>query len=168
MTAQSADLTEVRRRPPSWRRRDRWWGWFFVAPQTVGMIVFVLIPFALTFALSFAKWSGLGPIRWIGLENYADQLTDPVFLRSIVNTFIIALITVPVGLGASIVVATLLEKLKTRALYLVMFFAPVVTSSIAVAMIWQQMLRADGLISESLAAIFGITPRTGWATPGWP
>ena len=158
MTAQSAGLPEARRRPPSWRRRDRWWGWFFVAPQTVGMIVFVLIPFALTFALSFAKWSGLGPIRWIGMDNYTDQLTDPVFLRSIVNTFLIALITVPVGLGASIVVATLLEKLKTRAIYLVMFFAPVVTSSIAVAMIWQQMLRSDGLISELLATIFGITP----------
>ncbi|MFT4228117.1 carbohydrate ABC transporter permease [Micropruina sp.] len=158
MTAQSAGLSQARRRPPSWRRRDRWWGWFFVAPQTIGMIVFVLIPFALTFALSFAKWSGLGPIRWIGMSNYTDQLTDPVFLRSIVNTFVIALITVPVGLGASIVVATLLEKLKTRSIYMVMFFAPVVTSSIAVAMIWQQMLRADGMISEFLATVFGITP----------
>ncbi|MFT4296314.1 MAG: sugar ABC transporter permease [Micropruina sp.] len=151
-------MPHARRRLPAWRRRDRWWGWFFVAPQTIGMVVFVLIPFALTIALSFGKWSGLGPIRWIGLDNYTDQLTDPVFLRSIVNTFVIAVVTVPVGLGASIVVATLLEKLRTRALYLVMFFAPVVTSSIAVAMIWQQMLRSDGLISESLASMFGIDP----------
>lgn len=158
MTAQSAGVSHARRSAPAWRRRDRWWGWFFVAPQTIGMVVFVMIPFALTIALSFGKWSGLGPIRWIGLDNYADQLTDPIFLRSIINTFIIALITVPVGLGAAIVVATVLEKLRTRALYLVMFFAPVVTSSIAVAMIWQQMLRADGLISEALASMFGITP----------
>lgn len=122
------------------------------------MIVFVAIPFALTIALSFTKWSGLGPIRWVGLDNYVAELTDPVFMRAIVNTFIITLVTVPIGLGAAIVVATLLEKLKTRSLYMVMFFAPVVTSSIAVAMIWQQMLRADGLISETLAAVFGITP----------
>ena len=158
MTAQSAGVSHARRSAAAWRRRDRWWGWFFVAPQTIGMVVFVMIPFALTIALSFGTWSGLGPIRWIGLANYGDQLSDRVFLRSIVNTFVIALVTVPVGLGASIVVATMLEKLRTRALYLVMFFAPVVTSSIAVAMIWQQMLRADGLISEALASMFGITP----------
>ena len=157
MTARAVGA-RVAHRPASWRRRDRLWGWFFVAPQTLGMLVFVVIPFALTIGLSFTKWSGLGPMKWVGLDNYADQLTDEVFLKSIVNTTLIALITVPVGLGLAVVLATVLERLRSRTVYLIAFFAPVVTSTIAVAMIWQQLLRADGLISQTIGSLFNVTP----------
>ncbi len=157
MSTATVDAPRVHR-SSSWRAKDRRWGVFFVAPQTIGMLVFVLIPFALTIGLSFTTWSGLGPMTWVGIDNYVDQLSDPIFLKAILNTAIIALVTVPVGLALAVVLAVLLEKLKTRAVYLIAFFAPVVTSTIAVAMIWQQLLRADGLISQSFSTVFGIDP----------
>ncbi len=146
------------RKESAWRRRDRRWGYLFVAPQVIGMALFVLLPFAGSFILAFASWDGLTELTWVGFDNFVSQLGDPLLIRSIINTLLIALITVPIGLTFSVIIAVALEKLKTRTLYLVLFFAPVVTSTVAVAMIWQQMLRADGVLSDVISKTFGISP----------
>lgn len=146
------------RKESAWRRRDRRWGYVFVGPQLLGMTLFVVLPFAASMVLAFASWDGLGELTWVGFENFSAQLQDELLLRSIVNTLIIAFVTVPIGLGLAVVIAVALEKLKTRTLYLVLFFAPVVTSTVAVAMIWQQMFRADGVLSTAISNIFGIAP----------
>lgn len=146
------------RRPAAWRRRDRRWGWVFVGPQLLGMLLFILGPFVASLVLAFASWDGLTDLEWVGWQNFVDQFGDELLLKSIVNTLLIALITVPVGLGLALLIAVALEKLRTRSLYLVLFFAPVVTSTVAVAMIWQQLFRADGVLSTAIATTFGIAP----------
>lgn len=146
------------RRESAWRRRDRRWGYAFIAPQVVGMALFVLLPFVASLVLAFASWDGLTELTWVGFENFTAQMQDELLLRSIVNTLIIAVVTVPIGLGLAVVIAVVLEKLKTRTLYLILFFAPVVTSTVAVAMIWQQMFRVDGVLSETIANVFGVAP----------
>jgi multiple sugar transport system permease protein len=149
------------RKEAAWRRRDRMWGYAFVGPQLIGMGLFVVLPFAASLVLAFASWDGLGELSWVGFDNFVDQLQDPLLGRSILNTLLIALITVPIGLGLAVVVAVALERLKTRALYLVLFFSPVVTATVAIAMIWQQMFRVDGVLSTTIAKIFHIDP------PNW-
>lgn len=146
------------RKEAAWRRRDRRWGYVFVAPQLLGMAVFVMLPFAASLVLAFAEWDGLSDLKWVGFANFAEQLQDPLLGRSIINTLLIAIITVPIGLTLAVMVAVALEKLKTRTLYLILFFAPVVTSTVAVAMIWQQMFRSDGLLSTTISKVFGVTP----------
>lgn len=146
------------RKESAWRRRDRRWGYLFVGPQLIGMAVFVVLPFAASLVLAFASWDGLTDLEWVGLENFTAQFQDELLWRSILNTLIIAIVTVPIGLGLAVIIAVALEKLKTRTLYLVLFFAPVVTSTVAVAMIWQQMFRADGVLSTTISKIFGIAP----------
>ena len=146
------------RKESAWRRRDRRWGYAFIGPQVVGMAVFVLLPFVASLVLAFASWDGLTELTWVGFENFTSQMQDELLLRSIVNTLIIAVVTVPIGLGLAVIIAVALEKLKTRTLYLILFFAPVVTSTVAVAMIWQQMFRVDGVLSETIAKVFGIAP----------
>ncbi|MDQ2845689.1 MAG: sugar ABC transporter permease [Actinomycetota bacterium] len=146
------------RQEPGWRRRDRRWGYVFVGPQLIGMALFVVLPFAACLVLAFAQWDGLNALSWVGFDNFTTELHDPLFGRSIINTLLIALITVPVGLGLAVTMAVALEKLKTRTLYLLLFFAPVVTSSVAVAMIWQQLFRKDGVISGLIADIFRVPP----------
>lgn len=142
----------------AWRRRDRRWGYVFIGPQVIGMALFVIVPFVASLALAFASWDGLTDLTWVGFDNFASQLQDELLGRSIVNTLLIAVVTVPIGLGLAVVIAVALEKLKTRTLYLILFFAPVVTSTVAVAMIWQQMLRADGVLSGAVSAVFGVAP----------
>ncbi|GAA1145440.1 MULTISPECIES: carbohydrate ABC transporter permease [Microbacterium] len=146
------------RKEAAWRRRDRRWGYVFVGPQLIGMGLFVVLPFLGSMVLAFASWDGLSDLEWVGFANFADQLSDPLLGRAILNTLLIAIITVPIGLALAVIVAIALEKLKTRTLYLVLFFAPVVTSTVAVAMIWQQMFRADGVLSTAISKIFGIAP----------
>lgn len=122
------------------------------------MALFILLPFLASLVLAFAQWDGLTALEWVGLDNFTAQLADPLLGKAIVNTLLIAIITVPIGLLLAVIVAVALEKLRTRTLYLVMFFAPVVTSTVAVAMIWQQIFRADGMLSSTIGTIFGITP----------
>ncbi|WP_309128828.1 sugar ABC transporter permease [Microbacterium sp.] len=159
--AQPAASVPPLRKEAAWRRRDRLWGYVFVGPQLIGMGLFVVLPFVASLVLAFADWDGLGELTWVGVDNFADQLQDPLLGRAILNTLLIALVTVPIGLGLAVVVAVALERLKTRALYLVLFFSPVVTATVAIAMIWQQMFRVDGVLSTTIARIFGIEP------PNW-
>lgn len=156
--ASPAPIVQPSRRPAAWRRRDRRWGWLFIGPQLIGMVVFILGPFIASMVLAFTSWDGLTELKWVGWENFSAQLQDELLLKSIVNTLLIALLTVPVGLGLALVIAVALEKLRTRTLYLILFFAPVVTSTVAVAMIWQQLFRADGVLSSFIAATFHVAP----------
>ena len=139
-----------------WRRADRRWGMFFVAPQVIGICLFTLMPFAASCILAFTQWNGFGAPRFVLFDNFRDQLTDPVFGRAIANTGFIMLVTVPIGLFLAIVGASLLNRIRWRSLYLVMMFAPVVTSAVAIALVWQQLLRQDGLISGALSTVLGI------------
>ncbi|MDQ4215004.1 sugar ABC transporter permease [Microbacterium capsulatum] len=154
----SSSTAPALRKEAAWRRRDRRWGYLFVGPQLIGMGLFVLLPFTASLVLAFAKWDGLGALTWVGLDNFGKEVSDPLFGRAILNTLLIALITVPIGLGLAVVIAVALERLKTRTLYLVLFFAPVVTSTVAVAMIWQQIFRGDGMLSAAISKTFGIAP----------
>jgi multiple sugar transport system permease protein len=146
------------RKESAWRRRDRRWGYVFVGPQLLGMAIFVIVPFIASLVLAFAHWDGLNDLSWVGFDNFRYELADPLLGRAIINTLLIAVITVPIGLGFAVVIAVALEKLKTRTLYLVLFFAPVVTSSVAVAMIWQQLLRKDSPLSTAIGDIFHVSP----------
>lgn len=158
VASRTADLRRGAARESSWRRRDRLWGYVFVGPQLLGMLAFTVFPFAASMVLAFADWNGLTELTWVGFKNFVDQITDPLLLRAIGNTLLMALITVPIGLGLAIVVAVALERLRTRSIYMVLFFAPVVTSSVAIAMIWQQLFRVDGILSGMLSNTFGVTP----------
>ncbi|WP_198684027.1 carbohydrate ABC transporter permease [Brachybacterium sp. YJGR34] len=157
--------TATRNPEAAWRRRDRLWGMAFVAPQALGMAVFTLLPFAVAFYLAFTEWNGFGTPQWVGLANFADQIGDPLLRRSILNTLVLALVTVPIGLGLSMVLATMLNSIRRRGLYLLLLFAPVVTSQVAIALIWQQMLRPDGAFSSLIARVLGVVPPDWLANP---
>jgi multiple sugar transport system permease protein len=142
----------------AWRRAERRWGYVFVAPQLLGMLAFVVLPFVGSLVLAFASWNGLTELTWVGFENFRNQLSSRLFGRSVLNTLLIALITVPVGLSLAVVIAVALERLRSRTFYLILFFAPVVTSSVAVATIWQQLLRSDGVVSSTIAGVLPVAP----------
>lgn len=142
----------------TWRDVDRRWGWFFLAPQTIGIAIFVVFPFAYSLVLSFASWNGLSPLEWVGFQNFIDQASDPLLIKAVSNTLLIGAITVPIGLGIALGFAVLMQHVKGRSFYLVFFFLPVVTSSIAVALIWQQLLKKDGILNFFMTSILPVEP----------
>lgn len=151
------------------RTRDGWWAAFFLAPQVTGLLVFLVAPLAFAVVLAFMSWDGLGPASWVGLDNFAAQLADPEFGTAVWNTVKLAVLTVPLGLALAVAIAVALNNIKGSNIYRVLYFMPVVTSSVAVALMWQVILANDenGVLNTSLTRLFGITGPDWLGDEGW-
>jgi multiple sugar transport system permease protein len=126
------------------------------------MVTFLMLPIASSFVLSFSSWDLIGEINWVGLDNYAKALSDPAVLGALKNT-----LTYIVGYLPSVVIialglALLLNrKLKGRTFFRAVYFVPVVTSWVAVSLIWKWLLNPQyGLVNFGLSLI-------GIKGPGW-
>jgi multiple sugar transport system permease protein len=147
--------------PPEKRRirRDRvveaLWGYAFIAPTGVGLAIFYLWPVLQTAYFSFTKWGAFGGHTWTGLSNYTRLLEDPEVGRALVNTLtytVLGLVSIPLA----VVFAALLNRKGLRAVgvYRTLFFLPVVTMPVAVAMVWRWLYNGDyGLINYVLSLI---------------
>ncbi|MFI7418787.1 carbohydrate ABC transporter permease [Nonomuraea sp. NPDC049684] len=151
------------------RDRDGWWAAIFLAPQVGALVVFLVIPLGFAVVLAFMNWDGLGEKSWAGLSNFAAQLTDPLFGRAVWNTVKLALLTVPFGLALAVLIAVALNSIKGSNVYRVVYFMPVVTSSVAVALMWQVILAGDenGVLNTSLRRWFGVSGPDWLLDPGW-
>ncbi|GGQ28284.1 carbohydrate ABC transporter permease [Streptosporangium pseudovulgare] len=151
------------------RNRDGWWAALFLAPQVLGLLAFLVFPLGFAVVLAFMKWDGLGEKSWVGFDNFAAQLTDPEFGTAVWNTVKLALLTVPIGLTLALLVALALNNVRGRTFYRVVYFLPVVTSSVAVAVMWQVILASGdyGVLNSTLHRWFGVTPPDWLDDPGW-
>jgi multiple sugar transport system permease protein len=131
-------------------------------PSLVGMGAFYLLPVAASFVLSFAEWDLLTPIRWIGLGNYAAILSDGTMWQALRNTVLFILGYLPSVVVLGLALALLLNRrLKGRTIFRAIYFVPVVTSWVAVSLIWKWLLNPQyGLINYGLSLL-------GIKGPGW-
>lgn len=153
------DVITTRRRA---RREDWVGGYLMVAPTLIGLCLFVLWPVAQSFFLSFTSWGDFGKWEWTGLENLTRLVGDAEVHRAFLNTFILAVVSVPLTIAIAIVLAVLLnQRIRAVGAYRVLYFLPVVTMPAATAMIWQWMFNGDfGLINSALATV-------GFDGPNW-
>jgi multiple sugar transport system permease protein len=131
-------------------------------PSLAGMLAFIMLPVASSFVLSFAEWDLIGQIRWIALENYTTLVADPAVLGALRNTLIFIAGYLPpvvaIGLGLALL---LNRRLKGRVVFRAIYFVPVVTSWVAVSLIWKWLLNPQyGLINFGLGL-------AGIEGPGW-
>lgn len=152
-----ADLALSRRTRSGKRvRRETLVGWLFVLPALLMYAVFVLVPLLLSIVYSFHRWSGVGPMTWIGLKNYVTVFQVPDLLRTVYNAFSLVLwfSLIPVGLG--LVVASVIHRVATRwfgAVARTVLFLPQVIPLVAAGIIWCWLLADPGLVNEILRAI---------------
>lgn len=140
--------------------------YLFLLPALVIVVAFRLIPIVMSFVLSFFDWSLQGTGRFIGLENYATMIHDPVFWQSLGNTFWLVVILVPATIVFSLFFAVLLNQIKyLKSLFRMVYFMPFVTSLVAVSIVWKLMFNEQtGLINTFLGYI-GIAPQAWLAEP---
>jgi len=138
-------------------RRDSLAGYLFIAPQMIGITVFVLIPLGLVFWYSLHEWNVLAQtFRFQGLENYRTLFTDPGLVHVLIATGIFSVGLVIFNMSLALLLAVLLDqKLKGITLYRTLFFSPVVVSLVAWTIVWGFLLQNNGGINALLAA-FGI------------
>lgn len=133
-----------------------------LAPSLVGMAVFVMGPILGSLALSFTKWDMFADIEWIGMANYWKAINDPAVRGALTNTVLFILGYLPpvvcIGLGLALL---LNRSFPGRTLFRAIYFVPVVTSWVAVSLVWKWLLNPEfGLINYGLSLV-GITG------PGW-
>ena len=146
------------------RNRDALWGYGFLLPQLIGLLVFSLIPLVSVFYLSMVTWDGLGPITFVGLGNFIDQLQNSDLHIALLNTLFFTVITVPGGLIFALLVALALNNVRGKTVYRVLYFMPFITGSVAVGVIWSLLLNGDfGLLNSLLKAWFH-AKGVGWLT----
>lgn len=136
------------------RGRETWAGLAMMAPAAVLLLLFLIVPVLLAFTLSFtnARLISPNPPRFVGLDNFLRAFTaDPVFLQSALNTFLFALVVVPVQAGLGLFLAILVnQRLRGTTFFRVVFFVPVVTSIVVVSILWRFMYQSDGLINSMI------------------
>ncbi len=144
--------------------KDILWGYLFISPQLVGMLVFSLIPLLSVFYLSLTSWDGLGPITFVGFQNFIDQFTSDDLRLALLNTLYYTIISVPGGLFFALLIALGLNNVRGKTIYRVLYFTPFITGSVAVAVIWSFLLNSDfGLFNSLIKGVFHGSG-VGWLT----
>jgi len=149
------------------QRQSSLWGWAFIAPAVIGLVMFYLWPLIQTAYYSFTEWGIFGGSTWTGLDNYAKLVSDPAVLLSLRNTLAYTAIVL-LGVPIALVVATLINRpgLRLSKFYRLLFFMPYVAMPVAVALVWRLMFNGDfGVINAGLA-VFGIDGPSWTSTPG--
>jgi multiple sugar transport system permease protein len=144
-------------------RREAVWGYLFLLPNLAGFLVFTGLAVVTAFGLSLTEWDLLIPPKLIGIANYRKLLTnDPVFRQVMINTVYFVGGVVPLDVVCSLGLALLLNRpIRAMGIYRAIYFVPVVTSLIAVAIVWQWLYHTDvGLINYALAGV-GL-PKVNW------
>jgi multiple sugar transport system permease protein len=143
-------------------RRDSLAGYLFIAPQMIGITVFVLIPLGLVFWYSLHEWNVLAQtFRFQGLENYRTLLSDPGLVQVLIATGIFSVGLVIFNMSLALLLAVLLDqKLKGITFYRTLFFSPVVVSLVAWTIVWGFLLQNNGGINALLATL-------GLEGPNW-
>lgn len=153
-------------------RKEAGWAVLFLLPNIIGFLLFTALAVVIAFGVALTEWDLLIPPKFIGLANYERLLTrDPVFVKALTNTVYFVLGVVPFDVVCALTLALLLNRpIRGMTIYRAIYFVPVVTSLVAVAIIWQWLYHSEvGLINYFLRA-FGITGiewlnSTEWAMP---
>lgn len=127
----------------------------FLTPWLLGMIVLTLGPMAYSLYLSFTKYNLLSSPQWVGIDNFIQMMNDQRYWTSVRVTLLYVLVSVPVVLVVSMVVALILNTgLKFITGYRALFYVPTLLgASVAVATLWRQIFGDSGLVNNALAVI---------------
>jgi multiple sugar transport system permease protein len=141
----------------------------YLLPTLLGFFIFILGPVITSFLIGFTRWDLLTPPRWIGLENYYKMFFDmPLFWTILRNTFYYTLLYVPASVVLPLLVAIVMnQQLRGITFYRSVYFLPVVTSTVAVALVWQWLYNPQFGPINYLLGLVGIRGPEWITTPQW-
>lgn len=162
-------------------RSEFLWGWLFILPTVIGLVILNIIPIFQTLYQSFFKTGDFGKGNiFVGLDNYVKVFGDHEVWQSLINTFKYAIVEVPFSIVIALVLAVLLNrKMKGRGIYRTIIFLPMVAAPAAVAMVWRWLFNSDfGLlnnvfhtnvkwVSDPKIAVFSVAVIGIWSIIGY-
>jgi multiple sugar transport system permease protein len=166
-TALSGGEVASRARPCPRELRERRTGLLFVAPTVLLLLAIYVVPMLVLTGFSLTDYRlGALATRFVGLDNFAAALRDPVFLRAVANTALYAAIVIPGGVFLGLGVALLVHgRRRSRSFWEVAYFLPVTATLVAMATVWQFLLHPSiGPVNAAITAL-GFDPVSFLATP---
>lgn len=158
---------------PAYRRRRRGWRYglvvaAFLAPSAIPLVAFVFYPMVQAAWISLHDWNLIAPMTWVGLDNYADLVADPETRAVFAHTAYYVLGTLPLVVVGGLALALALNtKLRGRTWFRGVYFLPVVTSWIVVALVWRWLLNPSVGVVNYLLGLVGIDGPGWWTDPAW-
>lgn len=146
------------------QRRKNFWGYLFILPNFIGFFIFMLIPIIAALYFSLTNYDVISEMKFIGLKNYFDLFSDGRFINALLNTLYFAVLTVPAGVILSLLLAVMMNRsIKGIGISRALIFLPVVTSMVAISLIWSMMYDdRSGLINVMLTSLH--LPAVHWLT----
>lgn len=135
----------------------------YIAPFYILFSIFGLFPILAGFVISLTRWDGVGKMRFNGLGNYTDLLTDTLFWKSMYNTLFIGIIAHIIILFGGLILAYMLNAklVKGENIFKTIYFLPMVTSSVAVTIVFQAMFSYNSGLINYLITLLGMD-RINW------
>lgn len=144
-----------------WSRSNERMGYLFILPSLLHLVIFLIIPLGFSFYLSFTDWRGTNfqSAPWVGLENYEFMLDDSRFWNAMENSAYFTLLSVPGGMIVSLFVALVMnQKLRGVYFFRTIFFMPVISSWVAVSVIWITLLDPQAGILNYVLSLVNLPP----------
>lgn len=144
-------------------------GYLWISPWIVGFLVFIFGPMIASIGFSFTNYRIINDTRWIGLQNYTYAFVeDDLFWPSLAITFYYMLVSVPLGLLGSLLLALLLnQRLRGESILRTCYFLPSLTPAAAAAILWIWILHPEAGLVNYLLSLVGIEGPTWLGSTKW-
>jgi len=154
--------------PPRQGRRGRYLPYYLaISPFFLIFGVFWLYPLGYSFFVALQRWDGIGPMHFVGLENFRFLATDATFWHSILNTLLIWVMSVvPMTVLAMLIAIGLNSTIRFTGLYRIAYFVPNVTSTVAMSLVFASIFSGQFGILNWVLGLFGVDP-VPWLTNPW-
>lgn len=147
-------------------RREALWFWFFIAPWVIGFVLFTLGPTLASAALSFSNYDLRNWPTWAGIDNYRLLWNDPIFWKSLKVSAQYTLLSVPLGIVFSLLLALMLnQQVPGLGVFRTLFFLPSILPPVAVTLLFVWILNPQfGVLNYIIRTVAG---PSGWIPLGW-
>lgn len=133
------------------------YAYLFIAPTLLGVIILNLWGVVQSIYYSFHEVKGFAAPKFVGIDNYVRLIHDSEVWLSLKNVFVYAIITVPIGVALSLLLAVLLNvKIRGKSFFRCIYFLPVVSAPAAVALVWKWLYNKDFGLFNQILNVFGI------------
>jgi multiple sugar transport system permease protein len=164
----STATTSTRSAPTRRRRKDDTkLALLFIAPASLGLLVFLVWPLLTGLYYSLTEYTTLTPPTWVGLENYSRLLTDPVFWNSLKVTVLYVVINIGVQTVVALVIAVLMQRLTQSTVLRSLVLAPYLVSNVVAAIVFLWILDTQLGIFNIFLQWIGFDPIAFWASETW-
>lgn len=144
------------------RRGQTLTGWLFAGPATLVVLALSVFPAGWALVLSFQKWDGFSPPRFVGGDNYGDLVTDADFLDAIAHTGFYTALFVPMSVLAGLFLAVALNRrIRFIGFYRTAIFVPFVASAAATGILATYLFNPQFGLVNNVLRVLGL-PQQGW------